>query len=97
MDKTPAQLAEERVELSAYYAHASKQLESILEQKPKVWLDIRQREGVKSAAEADREWEATEDGINEMKLKMKMKRMEKRMSAISSLLRVYEVEGRNQW
>lgn len=97
MDKTPHQLAAERVEVSALYAEASRQLEEILERKPAIWSEIRSKEDVTSDAQAERQWDATEDGINEMKLKMKMKRMEKRMSAISTMLRVYEAEGRNQW
>jgi hypothetical protein len=79
--------------LSAEYARCSEQLADILELKTKKWLEIRQ--DVKSDTSADRRWDATEEGIHEMRLKLKMKAMEKEMSSIKTFLDVLNAEARN--
>jgi len=91
----PHELAENRLTLSGEYSRASEQLESILEKKPAIWSEI--RKNVKSDTSADRTWDGTEMGIHEMKLRMKLKRLEKQMSSISTMLRVFEAEARNQF
>lgn len=95
MDKTPYQIAEERVELAGLYARDSELLIDILEQKSVLWTQL--RDSFKTNAEADRAWEATPMGVNEMKLKLRMKASEKRMSALKSMLDVLEGEARNQY
>ena len=93
--KTPREIAEERYELAAEYGRMSTLLEAILERKAPMWQAMREK--TESDKSADRAYEATQDGINEMKLRMALKRLEKMMSAGSSLLRVLEVEARNQF
>lgn len=95
MNLSPHELAERRVELSAEYARDSEILISILEQKPELWRQIRER--VKSDKAADREWEASALGLDEMKLRLKMKASEKKMSAARTMLEVLEGEARNQY
>ena len=55
------------------------------------------RADVQSDKAADRAYEATEDGIMEMRLRMRMKAIEKKMSAIKSLLDVLMGESRNNF
>lgn len=92
--KTPHELAEENVTFTAAYERASADLEEILASKPLVWMTL--REESKSAAEADKKWDATEDGVKEMRLRMKLKRWEKHISSNKTLLRILEGEARNQ-
>ena len=93
MNLTPHELAERRVDLSAEYARDSELLSEILEQKPELWGKI--RETVKSDKQADRVWEGTPMGIGEMKLRLKMKSSEKKMSAAKTMLEVLSGEARN--
>lgn len=81
--------------LSAEYARLSERLADILEKKTHIWLNI--RADVKSDTAADRKWDSTEDGIQEMRLRLKLKAMEKEMSAIRSHLEVLQGEARNQY
>lgn len=78
---------------SAEYAHFSEQLGDILETKANLWVGI--REETKSDKQADKAWDATPDGIQEMRLRLRLKALEKEMSAISSHLRVLDTEARN--
>lgn len=91
----PHELAQRRVELSAEYGKYSEEMEGILTEKPKLWLMIRER--VKSDKAADREWDGTEMGLQEMRLRLRMKAIEKKLSAASSMIKVFEGEARNQW
>lgn len=90
---TPHELADSRVQMAGEYARFSAQLEEILEKKATIWMSIRLN--TKSDASADKHWDASEDGVKEMKLRLRMKAMEKQMSAAGTMLRVYETESRN--
>jgi hypothetical protein len=92
--KTPHEMAEERVKMAAVYSRYSEMLEHILETKPAKWSEIRTT--CKSDKQADQLWDASGDGIQEMKLRMALKRFEKTMSANATMLRVMEQEARNQ-
>ncbi len=92
---TPHQAADKRVQLSVEYSRLSEQLEEILTTKPSKWMEIRKE--VKSDKAADRAYDATPDGINEMKYRMEMKRKEKELSALSSLLNVYNQEANGKF
>lgn len=97
MQQSPHDIAERRLELSSEYFTASEQLESILERKPSVWLKLRALEGIKSDKAADRAYEATEDGIHEMKCRLRMKRIEKKLSASKTFLEVLQGETKMQY
>lgn len=84
----PHTAADKKVEFTGYYSRCSQLLEDILERKPRIWMELRKDN--KSDKATDRAWDATEDGINEMKLRLKMKRLEKEISSLSSYLRVAE-------
>lgn len=90
---SPHELAEMKLELSSIYARMSELLMTILKKKPLMWNEI--RKGVKSDTSAERAWEATEEGLQQMELTQWLKVSEKMISAINSMLRVYEAEAKN--
>jgi len=55
------------------------------------------RKDCKSDKSADRQWDATEMGITEMSCRLRLKRIEKVISALSSLIRVAEGAAKNQF
>lgn len=89
---TPHEAADEKVRKATEYARASQQLEDLKIIKTDKWLLI--REGVKSDKAADRKWDATEEGKQEIRLTFLMKRLEKEISALNSFIRVSENEAR---
>lgn len=93
--ESPHVLAEKRVQMSGEYARASEELGVILTQKPALWNIIRTQ--TKSDTAADRQWEATGMGIEEMQLRLKLKSLEKQMSAVRTMLEVLAGEARNQY
>lgn len=91
----PHTLAQYKVDLAAEYSFVAGQLEQILARKPVIWNTMRAFH--KSDKATDREYEATSDGIDEVGLRWRIKRIEKLMGAISSLLRVAEGEAKNNY
>lgn len=88
----PVEAVQYRVVLSGYYSFYSEQLEAILTRKPKTWMYLRNKEGCKSDKQADRDYEQTEDGINEIGLSMRLKRLEKQMSALKTIIDTANVQ-----
>jgi len=78
---------------SAEYANYAEQLGEILVLKPQWWKDNRDK--YTSDKQCEMAWALTEDGVTEIRLKMKMKSSEKEMNAIASHLRILEAEARN--
>lgn len=93
--KTPREYQEIRDQMTALHSRALERLEQIWTVKPAQWQELRKVE--KSDKAADRAWEATPLGIEEMKLRLQVKRIEKEISAAASALRLLEAEGRNQF
>ena len=91
----PHKCAEDRSRLSGEYSFYSAQLEDVLSRKPAVWNTLRPNH--KSDTACERAYEQTEDGINETGLRLKLKRIEKMMSGMSSLIKIAEGEARNQF
>ena len=89
---SPRQLSDFRIYLAALASSKTGLLQDILSEKPERWLAI--RENKKSDRAADREWEATNLGIAEMKLRMLLKRIDTLNSALSAKLRVMELEAK---
>jgi hypothetical protein len=81
------------LELSARHTALSEESKGIVRRKAGVWKVLRQH--TKSVADADREWEGTEDGIREKELKIEMNSIESQMSAVKVWLRQQELEARN--
>lgn len=93
MKRNPSEMAERRVELAAEYGGCAEELADILEVKATAWRAIRER--VKSDKSADMEWDSGEMGIKEMRLKLRMKVLEKKISAAKTYIDVQSNEARN--
>src|SRR4051794_29137963 len=89
----PGKLANYRLYLAAIHSLRAAAMQEILASKPSIWLKI--REGKNSDKATDREWQATELGKAETRLKWELKRMDKLSSAINSKLQVARDESRN--
>ena len=89
---SPRECAEFKVVLSGWYSTWAGELETILALKPQVWMEMRKE--AKSDKATDMLWDASEMGLKERKLRFDMKRAEKMVSALSSLLRIAENEAR---
>lgn len=84
-----------RDQFTALHSRALEKLENILERKPVFWSEYRKI--TKTDKAADRMWEGSADGIEEMKLKLTVKRLEKEISAAASALNLLNQEARNQF
>ncbi len=90
---TPQELSIFRLELSGWFGTLSEELQEILRDKPQEWLEL--RKSVKSNAEADKLWEASEGGKREMELRWSLRVCEKIMSSLRIRLEVIEKEVMN--
>lgn len=81
------------MKLSALYAQDDELFALILERRAAIWATIREK--TTSDKAADRQYEMMQDGIDEMKLRHKLKRYEKQMSANRLMLEVLSGEARN--
>ncbi len=91
----PRGCANAKAILAGEYSFFMGQLEDILTRKPAIWN--RMRANHKSDTACEREWEATADGINEVVIRLKLKKIEKLISALSTLIKVAEGEALNQY
>lgn len=91
----PHLCAEYRSMLSGEYSYLVGELEEIKSIKPLVWLEMRKE--YKSDSATDKAYDATESGIREEKLRSQIKRIEKLISGLGSLIRIAESESHNQY
>ena len=91
----PNLCADYRARLSGEYSWVAGQLEQILVTKPSLWNA--RRKDFKSDAACEKWYASTEDGINEMGLEMKLKRISTLMSGLNGLLRLAEGQAKNQF
>ena len=68
-------------------------MEGVLKTKSAIWNEL--RKNVKSDTSADRAYDHTENGLNEIGLKLRMKGAEKMLSGLKSLIRNAENEAKN--
>lgn len=94
-NSNPILASEDHGKLAGEYAWICGQLEDVLKIKATKWNAIRQNAYTKSDKQADKIWDATENGVNEMGLRLRMKSCEKMLSALKSLLRVAEGQAKN--
>lgn len=87
---TAGQAADDLSILAGEYAYTCGQLEEILSKKPAAWIEIRPK--VKSDTSAERIWENCEFGIKEMSFRLRMKSLEKCMSALKSIITIAQNE-----
>lgn len=85
-------LARHRVTLSGIYSNITEQLKKVLRKKAEGWIALRIKH--KSNADAESEWESSESGIKEMELKLDLKRIEKMMSSLKTLI---DTEQNDNW
>jgi len=95
LDMNPSELAQHCLELSELYAKAG-ELSVKLQRSYALFYETHRSE-VKSDSALERKFELTEDGLALMEIRMKMKTLQSKISAIKTLLRVAENENKNQW
>ena len=91
--QNPHESAEDCAVLAGEFAWVCSQLEEIIARKPQIWNQM--RIDLKSDTACERKWEATEDGINEVGLRLRMKSIEKMMSALRTLVRLATTQAIN--
>lgn len=93
LSNNPHGCAEAKAKLSGEFSFLMGQLEEILSHKPAQWNVIRLKH--KSDKACDKVWEATPEGINEMGLRLRVKRIGVLISALNTLIRMAELEAKN--
>jgi hypothetical protein len=95
IDMPPGDLAWELAKLADSYSKAG-EMRIALIRKHALFFQIN-RPNYKSDAGLEHAFELTEEGLAYIEINQKLKNIEKKMSAIKSLLQVREGERRNQW
>lgn len=90
--KTPHQLAEERMGMAEEYSRYSIDLALLVNLRAEHFKDV--RETYKSDTACERAWERTPAGVQMTVIKLKLKAIEKQMSASNTMLRLMENEAR---
>ena len=93
--KTPHELADDRVKIADNYGHLGKRKVELMRLRADYYKTFRQDH--KSDAGLDRAWELTDDGLELMEIREKMKSIEHKLSAIRTLIDVCNLESRNQY
>jgi len=91
--KTPHQLADERLGLAEEYSRYSGLYAEMIKARAEHYRT--HRPNFKSDVAVEREWENTEQGVQMTIIKMKLKTIEKKLSATATMLRLMENESRN--
>lgn len=93
MNKTPHQIAEERMGMAEEYSRYSGEYAKLI----KAQADFFGAERVnhKSDTACQRAFDRTEDGVKMAVIKMKLKAIEKQLSASNTMLRLLENEAKN--
>lgn len=90
--KNPHQLAEERYQMSVDYSTYSGELAKMIKTEAEYYVS--QRANFKSDTAVQRAFDVTDDGVKMATLKLKIKALEKSMSAIKTLIEVATEEAR---
>jgi len=91
------ELSDIRLKLAGEYAFINSQLIQIRMRKPDIWKKLRYDGETKSDTAAERKWQATEDGLGETICVMKLREIDKLMSAVKSRLDVLFGEAHNSF
>lgn len=91
--QNPHGAAEDQAILAGEYSFLCSQLEDVLMGKPN-WWNIT-RKDFKSDTACEKAWQETPNGLLEMGLRLRLKSIEKMMSALKSLIRMAEAEMHN--
>lgn len=101
MIKTPRKLAENRIELAEIYSRYSGELAKLIKIQADYFnskrneLDNTGKPLFKSDTACQRAFEATTEGVQMSIIKMKLKAIEKQLSATATMLRLLENESKN--
>jgi hypothetical protein len=87
------QLCNLKIILAAHFSQLCTILEECLFEKTKVWEYFRSK--CTSDTQAERAWQRTKEGIGETVTRLRMKKVEKLMSAISSKISVKQDEAKS--
>lgn len=93
MKKTPHQLAEERIGLAEQYSRYSGLYADLIKKRAEHFKE--EREKYKSDTATERAWERTKEGTQMTIIKLKLKVIEKQMSASNTILRLLENEAKS--
>ena len=93
MEKTPYQLAEERIGLAEEYSRYSGIFAELVRKRAEHYK--KERPDHKSDTSVEREWEMTDDGVLMTTVKLKLKSIEKKLSATNTMLRLLENQAKN--
>lgn len=88
---SPLELADYRMKLAGLYAWNNGQLSEILLRKPAKWNELRREQ--KSDTACERVFQATPDGLEEVRLRLQQKSIERLMSALKTRLDLVQGEA----
>lgn len=91
--KSPHQIAEERVGMAEEYSRYSGLYADLIKKRAEHFK--LERENHKSDTAVERAWERTPEGVQMTIIKLKLKAIEKQMSASNTMLRLLENESKN--
>lgn len=94
-NQTPGQLANSRLVIADEYGKLGERKVELLKLRALYYQSF--REDVKSDAALERRWESTNEGIELMTIREKMKAKEFKMSAIKSMLDTKNFEAKNTY
>ncbi len=89
----PIRLSEILQFLVSEYGRKGMRLNEVLKRKPLAWTKLRLN--TKSDTSAEREYQATEDGMSETSIRLEMKILEKLMSVVKVRISILQGEARN--
>ena len=93
MERNPHQLAEARIGLSEEYSRYSGEYAKLVKRQAEHFKAMRDK--FKSDKATDRDFDLTDDGVAMTIIKLKLKSIEKTMSAYGTYLRLKENEAKN--
>ncbi len=93
MTKTPHQLAEERMGMAEEYSRYSGEYAKLIKKQADYFNT--NRENHKSDTATQRAFDATDDGVTMAVVKLKLKSIEKQLSASNTMLRLMENEAKS--
>lgn len=93
MTKTPFQIAEERIGLAEEYSRYSGIFAECIRKQAQYFKDHRSEHNSDNATQ--KAFELTEDGVLMVTLKLKLKAIEKHLSATNTMLRLLENQAKN--
>ena len=91
--KTPHQLAEERIGMAEEYSRYSGLYAELVKKRAEHYK--KERPNHKSDTSVEREWEMTTEGTQMTIIKLKLKAIEKQLSASNTMLRLLENQAKN--